>query len=207
MLKTNNIIPRCSKGTVYMKSKSNLKWLVLYVGTKDGNVKNTYYTKPRCGCIFMMKTTLLNKYQYLVHFASTKPITAMLCQDIIIQGGLPITNISPIAINHELENVIKTRNHYYDLLDTKNRSMTEHQKMYMFYQYYSTHFLKYTLVMHPVGRHFDVFAGKLPSLENRVCFSFPVVKGNTGVCKTQSNYGRGGCGLTNFCFALLDWRN
>ena len=26
MLENNNISPRCSKGTVYIKSKSNLKW-------------------------------------------------------------------------------------------------------------------------------------------------------------------------------------
>ena len=61
--------------------------------------------------------------------------------------------------------------------------------------------------MHPVGRHYDVFANNLPSLENRVCFSFPQVNGTSGVSNTGLPYGRGGCGINNYCFATLDWRS
>ena len=48
--------------------------------------------------------------------------------------------------------------------------------------------------------HIDVFADNVPSLENRVCFSFPA-KHRGGRC------GRGGFGLEEYTWALLDWGN
>ena len=84
--------------------------------------------------------------------------------------------------------------------------MFEQKKL--FYKFYSANFLNYTLVLHPVGRHLDTFAEGKPSLENRACFFFQLKgDGTTGLYKTGDAYGRGGCGLNNFCFALLDWRS
>ena len=42
-MKTHNSIPRCSKGAVWLKDKSDLKWHLFYLGTKDGDLKYTYY--------------------------------------------------------------------------------------------------------------------------------------------------------------------
>jgi len=166
-------------------------------------VKQTYYTQPRVGGTFKMTSCLLAKYPFLVQFAATKPMAALLCQKLTRDLRLSITSISPVAISHELENISKTRFYFFGIQETMNES----QKKLKFFEYYSTHFLNYTLVMHPVGRHYDVFANNLPSLENRVCFSFPQVNGTSGVSNTGLQYGRGGCGINNFCFAILDWRS
>ena len=76
----------------------------------------------------------------------------------------------------------------------------------MFYQFYATNYLNFTLVMHPVGRHLDEFSDRKPSLENKVFFSFPLSKNeSSGLANTGYKYGRGGAGLNKFCYALLDW--
>ena len=56
-------------------------------------------------------------------------------------------------------------------------------------------------MLHPTGRHHDVFADNIASLENRVCFEIEKIRTNLSV----KGYGRGGCGKNIFCFALLDW--
>ena len=70
-----------------------------------------------------------------------------------------------------------------------------------FYQFYSSKFNNYTMVLHPVGRHYDVFADSKPALENRVCFKIENIRSSLKL----NSYGRGGCGLNNFCFAIVDW--
>ena len=48
MMATPNSSPRNSKGSIWPRSKdNNLKWLLFYVGTKDMELKFTYYTNPR----------------------------------------------------------------------------------------------------------------------------------------------------------------
>jgi hypothetical protein len=36
--------------------------------------------------------------------------------------------------------------------------------------------INFTLVMHPVGQHLDVFANDETNLENHICFCFPFNK-------------------------------
>ena len=91
---------------------------------------------------------------------------------------------------------------------SSEKHIDENMKRLLYYQYYSSKFLNYTLVMHPVGRHHDFFADNKPSLENRVCFSFDLNDdGTTGLKNTGLSYGRGGCGMNQYCFAIIDWRS
>ena len=60
--------------------------------------------------------------------------------------------------------------------------------------------------MHPVGQHFDVFADKKASLENRVCFFIDESCIVSLGLPMHLRYGRGGGGINRFCYALLDWR-
>jgi hypothetical protein len=62
---------------------------------------------------------------------------------------------------------------------------------------------KHTLVMHPVGWHFDIFAdnGK-DCIENKLCL---VSWDRTDFSRTDLPLGRGGLGPGSFVFGLLDW--
>ena len=80
------------------------------------------------------------------------------------------------------------------------KSKGEDQKR-IFYSLFSKWFLKFTLITHPAGRHFDFFSDNSLSSENRVCFGF---KGCYGDKVHGLGYGRGGLGKNIFTFALLD---
>ena len=205
LMSTPNFSPRCGKGTVLLKHKNNLKWHVFYVGTKDGSPKYTYYTQPQFGGTFSMPSNILQKYSFFIDFASTKPLTALIIQKIQEQNLFPIKYISPLSCKNEIENINNTKycmNAYFQKFPHhRNR-----QKC-IFYEYYSSKFLNYTLVCHQVGRHYDVFADKLPSMENRVVFSYPYENKINMSKKNYVSSGRGGCGTGNFGFALLDWRS
>ena len=82
------------------------------------------------------------------------------------------------------------------------RTGTAQERMLIFYSLFSKWYLKFTIVTHPVGRHFDTFSDGAPSLENRVCFGFNSAYHNF----MGKRYGRGGLGKDKFTFALLDWR-
>ena len=69
--------------------------MFFHIGTKDGNVKQTYYTQPRPGGTFNMTNFLLAKYPFLVQFAATKPMAALLCQELTRDLRLPMTSVSP----------------------------------------------------------------------------------------------------------------
>ena len=73
-----------------------------------------------------------------------------------------------------------------------------------FYRFLSSTYLHFTLVTHPVGGHIDVFADRLPSLENRIIFGFDCGSNISKLKSCETKYGRGG--LTNkYTFAILDW--
>ena len=209
LMSTPNSTPRCAKGTVYLKSKCNLKWHVFYLGTKDGKMKYTYYTQPQPGGSFVMAADLMKKYPFLINFASTKPIAAQICQQIENISGVPIKKISTTACSSEMENMKRSKSFLASYL-SQNVNIDENMKRLLYYQYYSSKFLNYTLVMHPVGRYHDWFADNKPSLENRVCFSFDLHQdGTTGLKNTGLSYayGRGGCGINKYCFGIVDWRS
>ena len=177
-------------------------WHVLYIGTKDGSLKKTYYTNPQPGGQICISSDLISKYEFLLKFISTKPTAAMICKEICEDMIIPIKSISPLACKNELENLSAAKTVIQKLLnDTTFSKSSKVPIKTLFYQYYSSKCINYTLVMHPVGRHYDVFADDCSSLENRVCFELQNVRTKLSVLP----YGRGGCGLNKFCFAILDW--
>ena len=87
-------------------SKNMLKLYIFYIGTKDGELKHTYYTNPQPGGSFLMPTLLLEKYPFLVDFASTKPTAALLLLGLFcIKRKIHplITSVSQVACLQEEE--------------------------------------------------------------------------------------------------------
>ena len=107
-------------------------------------------------------------------FASTKPLTALILNELSAVRKLLDFIVCPKAIRSELINIKHSLfflKKYIQFLKESNRtSFNDKLKKEIFYQYYSSKFLKYTLVMHPIGRHLDTFADNYSSLENRVFF-------------------------------------
>jgi hypothetical protein len=214
LMKTPNSSPRCSKGVVWLRDASNLKWNLYYIGTKgtEASCKYTYYTNPQPGGSFVMKPSMYLKYDFLLDFTGAKALAASLVKGVeaAVKGKPNMLQLSicPIACDEELWQARTAREFLLNFLQHSKTSYTEFQKKQLYYQFYSANFVNFTLVMHPVGRHLDVFADEKPSLENRVCFAFNLDKyGHTNISNTgTSGYGRGGCGMGKFCFALLDWQ-
>ena len=186
-----------------MPSTNNLKWYVFYISTKDGKLKQTHYTNPQPGGKFTLQSKIITKYDFMIKFLSTKPTAASICKEICKDDTIPISEISPLACENELENQNITRQFMKRYISNQKRLgiSANCNVRELFYHFYSSKFNNYTLVMHPVGRHYDVFADKCASLENRVCFKIDGLRTKLPVLP----YGRGGCGLGNFCFAILDW--
>ena len=196
-----NFINNLKTGSVFILSKNLLKWHVIYIGTQDGDVKQTYYTNPQPGGQFHVNGSLQKKFPFLRLFASTKPIATLILEQVTGTNGL-LNSVSKIACEKEICHIKSTRRF---LMNYVKYQKLNHMKLSrhfdIFYEYYSSKYLNYTIVMHPVGRHHDVFADNLPSLENRVCFCVDKVRTKLSVLP----YGRGGCGVDRFCFAILDW--
>jgi hypothetical protein len=200
LMKTSHSSPRCSKGVIWLHDANNLKWNLYYIGTKDNEAscKYTYYTNPQPGGSFAMKPDMFLKYEFLLDFLATKAYTASLIKAVetAVKGQCDITQVSicPIACEKELWQASATRDFLMHFLQHSTVSYTEFQKKQLYYQFYAANYVTFTLVMHPVGRHLDVFADGKPSLENRVCFAFNLDKyGQTNVSKTGNGYGHGGC--------------
>ena len=209
LMATPNATPRCASGAVWLRDKDNLRWHIFYVGTKDCETKYTYYTTPRQGGSFDMPPNLYSKYHFLMDFASTKALAGniLIALEKQLQNyrNVPQVKVCPIAVAEEIKNMTAARSFVLFFLQ-HHPNKTTYQKKELFYQFYSANFLNFTLVLHAVGRHLDVFADSKPSLENRICFSFPMMQDSTsGLRNTGYKYGRGGSGLDRYCFALLDW--
>lgn len=220
LLKTENSSPRNSKGVIWLRSKDSLKLHIYYIGTKlDKNdltsCKYTYYSTPRPGGSFKMKHEMFHKHSWLHAFCRTKPLAAIIMKGIEEQlkkrNDLPDLYIISEACDEELQNMEAARffiqKEFEKNLPKLPPKMVEGHLRNIFWIFYSENFLNFTLVMHPVGLHLDIFANNDdPSLENRVCFYFKLdQQGQTSIPNTGYKYGRGGFGEDNFCFALLDW--
>jgi hypothetical protein len=202
MMHTHNVAPRNSKGVLYLRDSNNLQVHVFYIGNEDGRLKQYQYATPVKGGQFTMKPELLSQHKVLQHFIMVKPLTALLIQN-LLKGGHKNPElskdfaISPGAISHELTCHQKALSYVTENV-TKNKDsdagMTPKEKYYQFY----TKMFKCTLVKHPVGRHLDTFPDG-PSLENRICFSFPRQHG-------ENCYGRGGAGIEHMTYCVLDWK-
>ena len=220
LLHTENSSPRNSKGVIWLRSKDSLKLHIYYIGTKlnKQNVtscKYTYYSTPRPGGSFKMKHDMFKKHSWLQTFCRTKPLAALIMKGIEEhlekREDLPTLSIISEACDEEIKNMEAARffikKEFERLLHKVPQRILEGWLRTEFWIFYSENFLNFTLVMHPVGLHLDIFANADdPSLENRVCFYFQLDRqGQTNLTNTGYKYGRGGFGEDNFCFALLDW--
>ena len=192
MLATPNSTPRCSKGAIFLRDKDDLKLHVFYFGTQDCAVKNLEYATPRKGGSFQMPASLIQQQLAIQTFFMVKPLAA----DIL--SRLNRFKICPLSVQQELSFASKARAYVDEQPDLGNRRKAA------FYVFYSSNFIKCTLVRHAVGMHHDVFAAGKPSLENRMCFKCPL-ESNEKRATGTSRYGRGGAGVDYHCFAILDW--
>ena len=110
MMVTPNSSPRNSKFSISLRSKKdNLKWLLFYVGTKDMELKYTYYTNPRHGGSFDMPSQLFDTIDFLIIFALTKALAAGIVSNLAEADNtstenFPKLNVCKIAVEEELKN-------------------------------------------------------------------------------------------------------
>ena len=78
----------------------------------------------------------------------------------------PELKICPVAVAEEMKNVVAARDFMIQYLRAQKITIDKSAIKLMFYQFYATNFLNFTLIMHAVGRHLDMFSGGKPSLEN-----------------------------------------
>lgn len=114
LLQSHNSSPRCSKGTVFLRDRDNLKWHLFYLGTKDGGVKYSYYTNPVPGGSFKMPSKLLQKYDCLREFASIRPMAALVLEAVQrniqhTKTKIPVNTVCPVAVEQELKYIENTR--------------------------------------------------------------------------------------------------
>ena len=201
MLKTPNSSPRCSKGSIWLRLKNDRKWKLFYRGTKNGVVHNYSYSIPRIGGQFGLDCSLFKSYTFLLEFLSTKPYTALIVESLELQH-----KISPMAIQTELYNMKEAHESVFGKTMDRKVSNDIVKPIIQYYERYSNVHNHYTLVTHPVGRHNDVFgSNKTSKIENRFCMSITNLRPKNVQKKTFSTYGRGGNGIYNFVFAVLDW--
>ena len=162
------------------------------MGTKDGAVKKVAYITPRRGGVFVMPDDLIAQQEMMQQFFMVKPLST------IILSNVKHFKICPMACQQELFYIRQTQAHLDTLPELGNGRKSA------FFQYYSKMFVNCTLMRHPCGRHIDVFANGMPSLENRICLSCPLDNKEKNASGTE-RYGRGGAGTERYTFALLDW--
>lgn len=206
MMKSPNSTPRKSVGVIWLRQKNSMKWKIFYIQTRDGTVKEWHYSNPCLGGQFKIDTSLFPEFVFLLQFEKIKPLTAIIMEKLNLHN-----NVSPTAISNE----ILKRQRILDIIYDENNNLINKDSTcsaeMQFYQSYSTLFNNYTMVVHPVGRHNDRFNKNVTSkLENRFCMSISL-DSKFKCCymkhmKSFTNkYGRGGDGLDNFVFAIMDW--
>ena len=206
--------PRNGKGAVWIKGSET--WFIYYIGTYDGDPKRCKYTNPVPGGSFLLKSKYLKAHPILNEFISIKPISALIIstiQPILLKKENFKFLITPQAVSEETRNIAETT----DIISAF-KSGTElpldldpvpkgfrGNSFKMFYDIYNKNFIKYTIVMHPVGLHRDTFADGTPSLENKVCFKLLSTMVPEAMLLNTHQHGRGGGCSNEFVFALLDW--
>ena len=148
-----------------------------------------------------MPAKLIQQQRMLQDFIMVKPLAALIISELerttTKLGG---RKICPLAVQSELSHLELSK----AFVSGQHKEKIRTTRSFEFYKFYSKNFLTFTLVRHPVGCHQDVFADGSPSLENKVCFSCPLLR-EERLCEGTDRYGRGGAGIDNHCFALLDW--
>ena len=163
LMKTPNCTPRCSRGFFYLRDKNNLQLHVFYLSTKTSDLKVFKYTTPQRGGVFAKPSSLIKKQLAIRNFIMAKPLAAL------ILSKITRFSICPEAVEIELSCIQGALTHVNALSALNLRRSDE------FYQHYSDMYVHFTLIRHPVGRHLDVFSKGKPSLENRICFSCPLL--------------------------------
>ena len=217
MMATNNSTPRKSKGVVFLRQACDTAWDIFYVPTNrdESTIVRCAYSNPVPGGNFQMEDWMFDQFPFLMKFASTKPLAALILKElpaVIQHDDVPQIVLNPKAIAEELENIRAVRALTRSFILRHNQSNPSDKivagsarEMCEFYKIYSYNFLMFTLVLHAVGLHKDTFADGEISLENRCCFFFKLHDGETKVSNTGAATGRGGKGDSYYGFALLDW--
>ena len=168
------MFPRKQEGVKLFQKK--LSWSGVYIKTQeDIRTAACYeYSQPQMGGSFKMPKHMIEQEEVLQRFTLFKIQSAHILQAVD-------QCISPGAVQTQLRENNEALNGSQCLLDQIIKvSLSNH----------------HTLVQHPVGYHFDVFADRVPKLENRMCFVDH---------QEKSSVGRGGAGPSKFVWALLDW--
>lgn len=197
MLMRPGNVPRRADGTVWIQER--LCWKLYYIGVNDGLPKSLWYSQPVNGGAFSIghwnqnKTVykfndsikerkIFKNYPALMRFCESKPLAALLLDELRNHGF----QCMPEAVNTELKHILVARNHVANLPKQCRKN-----EFYLFYMRY----VNFTMVMHPVGFHLDVFANRDSILENKAVF----------IRHDIFEPGRGGGGPNIFTWALLDW--
>lgn len=209
LLFTPNSSPRKSKGVLVLRGKDLRFWLLIYRGTKDGLVKSHKYANPKYGGRFKMTMEIFQQFPFLYHFCMWKPLCLIIMETLQLDGI-----VSPTAFRSERKKldevkiIVDKMNKGQQCFKDTNEIWSQYDRLqkycYIFSKYYDT----YTLVTHPVGRHVDIFQKETPcKLENRFLIRFCLDQNNqTNLKGTGYNhFGRGGSGLSNYVFSVLDW--
>ena len=210
--------PRNGKGTVWMRGSDT--WYLYYIGTYDGKLKTCKYTNPVPGGSFFLDSKWVEKYAFIRDFISIKPITALMLEAIKASLLKKVTFqviVTPQAIKEELMNISETQlvistsqSRRLDRLPLDLEKVPDDvlskNPIIRFCTIYNRDHVKFTLVCHSVGMHLDVFAKKLASLENKVCFKIHCRSLSQPILINNHPHGRGGGSTSShFVFALLDW--
>ncbi len=213
-MKYSGSMPRNGTGAVWIKGSKT--WFVYYIGTYDGDPKRCKYTNPVPGGSFHLKSKLLVSHPMLQDFISIKPISALIIsalQPKLMKKENFKVLITPQAVSEEIRNIAETSDIISSYMSGTELPLDvdpvekgfRGNAFKMFYDVYNKNFIKYTIVMHPVGLHRDTFADGTPSLENKVCFKMASAVIPEEMLLNSHRHGRGGGSNNEFVFALLDW--
>ena len=153
------------------------------------------YAPPVKGGSFMVTTELVADYPFLLEFQEKKTLTAHICRE-LSQREFDY-DISPAACQGEIrtQEIILGHLAMKELLTQKDRK-TRHWSDIDHFLFGCMTKNRFTLVVHPVYFHPDIFHKGKESIENKKCFVSPT---------SHHSIGRGGGGH-NYTFALLDWQ-
>lgn len=211
--KLTGSIPRRLKSAIWIPSADRKVWHYFYIGV-DGKCNSREYGPPKLGGKFEtsqmkrngLKTeNLFRSFPVMSEFVLVKALSGLILDKLNLHN-LCKWKISPLAALAEVHHVSVCR----ELLrehKLKKKWVGGKKAFFWWTVLYSDKFNRNTVVCHPCGFHFDLFSDqKRASVENKMLFVIPGF-GGTGEWGIGGGTGRGGCGPTDFVFAVLDWES
>ena len=198
-LHVSNSTPKKSQAVILMPDKDKISFHLFYMNKKECDAKHVRYSMPVLGGHFQIDFTkfdMRTQYGFFKDFLSAQPLGAawmINLREFLKEEDAPHL-ISPEAVNNELQYGCMCKNHIDEFYPLETVKASE--RWFQCYKYFADQFGTITLVCHPCGMHLDKFPKDKALLENRMCFSKKA---------DLFEYGRGGNGLKNFTFAVLDW--